>query len=227
MSNEKRANQTASLKHERHYASFGCRFIVGIDEAGRGPWAGPVAAGAVCLPIERSDLSKVLRGVRDSKQMTPPQRSALVQTIQQTALGWGIGSASAQEIDALGISPATRLAVQRALDDLQSRVDFAPDCLFLDYFLLPERRDIPQVSLIGGDRLSLSIAAASVLAKTWRDARMIELAQTYPEYGFERHFGYGTAEHQAALARCGPSPIHRRSFRPIAALGEEINEDEP
>lgn len=217
----KRRDRTASLRHEREYYAEGYTHIIGIDEAGRGPWAGPVVAGAVCLPMENPDLRKVLKGVRDSKQMTALQREALAEAIKQIALVWGVGSASATEIDELHIIKATKLAMQRALEmALNAQPSFAADCLFLDAMLWPEMKHIPQVSIVGGDQRSLSIAAASVLAKTWRDEHMLELDVEFPYYGFAEHKGYGTAKHHAALKRYGPSPMHRLHFEPIRKLGE-------
>ncbi|MCB9450276.1 MAG: ribonuclease HII [Anaerolineaceae bacterium] len=222
MPKKTRKQLTASLKHEHDYYGQGFRFIVGIDEAGRGPWAGPVAAGAVCLPLATPNLSQTLAGVRDSKQMTPRQRTQLVETIKQTAMGWGVGSASSADIDRLGIIPATKLAMHRALAMLQANSNIEqPDCLFLDAMLWPEMEFIPQVSLIGGDARSLSIAAASVIAKVWRDEFMLQLDQAYPQYGFAAHKGYGTAQHQAALEKHGPAPVHRHSFAPIRKLLEK------
>ncbi len=209
--------KTASLKHEREYLRAGCRIIVGIDEAGRGPLAGPVAAAAVALPLQRADLAKRLRGARDSKTMSPPERARLSETIKDLALAWGVGSSAASEIDRVGIVAATKQAVLRALDAAMNQSGIAPDCLFLDYLLLPERRDLPQVSLVDGDARSLSIACASVLAKTWRDQQMIAADARDPRYGFARHKGYGTAEHLRALREHGPCDLHRRSFQPLRA----------
>lgn len=222
MPKKTRKTQTASLKHEHEYLEKGYMCIIGLDEVGRGPWAGPVAAGAVCLPIQQPDLSQKLAGVRDSKQMTPRQRTKLADTIKATALGWGIGSASSAKIDELGIVPAVRLAMKRALEMLlTTSPDHQPDCLFLDALLWPEMGHIPQVSLVGGDARSLSIAAASVIAKVWRDSFMVELDAQYPGYGFAAHKGYGTPQHQAALKQHGVTPIHRQSFKPIRALLEQ------
>ena len=215
MTKTARKSKTASLVHERHYYRLGCRVIFGIDEAGRGPWAGPVAAAAVALPLQRSDLAKCLAGVRDSKAMSAGQRSLLVDKIKDIALAWGLGHSSAGEIDRLGIVGATKTAMQRALDHALAGSGLEPDCLFLDYMLLPERRDIPQVSIVSGDRHSLSIAGASVMAKVWRDGFMLELDGQYPQYGFARHKGYGTAAHRQALERYGPSPYHRRHYKPV------------
>lgn len=206
-------NRTASLTYEYQYWESGCHRIVGLDEAGRGTWAGPVSAGAVCLPLERGDLSKVLAGVRDSKQMTPRQRGILVERIKEVATTWGVGSASSEEIDEFGIVPATKLAMKRALE--MTRVQ--PDCLFLDSLAWPEV-NLPQISLVKGDSRSLSIAAASVVAKVWRDEYMRELDKQYPQYGFAVHKGYGTARHHAALKQYGPCAIHRMTFAPLRAL---------
>jgi ribonuclease HII len=210
---KKRALKTASLMYEHQYQQSGCNKIMGFDEAGRGTWAGPVVAGAVSLPIERKDLLKVLAGVRDSKQMTPRQRTGLVERIKEVALAWGVGSASSNEIDDLGIVPATKLAMRRALE----MTNFQPDCLILDSLAWPEV-SIPQISLIKGDTLSLSIAAASILAKVWRDEYMRTLDDQYPQYAFGVHKGYGTAKHQTALQLYGPCSLHRKTFAPIRKL---------
>ena len=185
--------------------------IAGIDEAGRGAWAGPVAAGAVILPA-RPDLLQILAGVRDSKLMTPLQRAKWAQVIQATAAAWGVGLASSEEIDAMGILPATRLAMRRAIEVLSR----PPQHLLIDAVRLAQIH-LPQQSLIKGDSRVLSIAAASVLAKTARDALMVELDTCYPGYCFARHKGYGTAIHQAALERLGPCAAHRKTFAPISA----------
>jgi ribonuclease HII len=210
---EKRSNQTASLTHEQQQTALGCRAITGLDEAGRGTWAGPVAAGAVCLPLERADLLEVMRGVRDSKQMTPLQRQRLATCIRSVARAQAVGSASSAEVDALGIVSATRLAMRRALEQLPLQ----PDFLLLDGFAWDEM-PLPQQHLVKGDSRSLSIAAASILAKVWRDAYMTDLDQTYPHYHFGMHKGYGTAAHLAALREHGPTPEHRMTFKPLLAL---------
>ncbi len=225
MPSKKREIKTASLKHERKYYALGCKHIIGIDEAGRGPWAGPVSAGAVCLPVAQKDLPAILKGVRDSKQMTPLQREKLVDKIKEAAVVWGIGSASAAEIDDMGIVPATILAMTRALKSALEKADFTPDCLFLDDMILPKIRDINQVSMIEGDSRSMSIAAASVLAKTWRDEHMLELDAEFPRYGFAAHKGYGTPQHQAALQQYGPSPFHRMYYRPVAKYAGKADSD--
>lgn len=195
------------LSFEQVLWAAGVLRVGGIDEAGRGPLAGPVAAAVVILPAH-PNLLEQLAGVRDSKQMTPAQRQAACARIQAVAQAHAVGFAEAAEIDALGILPATRLAAWRAVQALA----VTPQHLLLDCLFLPEIA-IPQTSLIKGDQRSLSIAAASVLAKTARDARLLELEQQYPGYGFARHKGYGTAAHREALQRLGPCPQHRRSFR--------------
>ena len=221
MAETKRAARTASLHHERHFQRAGFSIIFGIDEAGRGPLAGPVAAGAVALPLTRKDLSQALRGVRDSKEMTARQREQLDERIKEIALAWGIGQSSVREIDDLGIVDATKIAMQRALDDALERSDALPDCVFLDYMLWPERPDLPQVSIVEGDKYSLSIACASVIAKVWRDAYMTKQDALFPHFGFARHKGYGTAAHLRALARYGPCDAHRRSFKPVYSRLDE------
>lgn len=188
--------------------------VAGIDEAGRGALAGPVAAGAVIFPADEKIAAR-LGGVRDSKQMTARQRNAWSGQIREVALAWGVGLASCQEIDALGIVPATRLAVERALDALST----PPDYLILDG-TLSVARPVLQTSLIKGDCRSLSVAAASVLAKTTRDALLEQLGLEYPAYGFASHKGYGTSAHLLALEKFGPTPQHRRSFAPLREAGQ-------
>ncbi len=189
----------------------GCLHVAGIDEAGRGALAGPVAAAAVILPPDDA-VARLLLGLRDSKQMSPMARAHWAVEVRRIALAWGVGFASAEEIDALGIVAATRLAAKRALERLSPQ----PEHLLVDYLSLPDEQ-IAQTSLVKGDARCYSIAAASVLAKTSRDALCEELEILYPGYGFARHKGYGTAAHLAALARLGPSPIHRRTFQPVGA----------
>lgn len=194
------------LKFEQALWKTGLTRLGGVDEAGRGAWAGPVSAGIVILPLDQSILN-TLHGVRDSKLMTAGQRENWATLIQETCLAWGVGFASAEEIDTSGILPATRLAVMRALISLS----ISPEHLITDYLKLPEI-SIPQTPLIKGDRRCLSVAAASVLAKTSRDALMRQLEKEYPAYGFGRHKGYGTRQHQEAIRKNGLSEVHRRSF---------------
>lgn len=198
------------LRFEEALWAQGIELIAGLDEVGRGALAGPVAVGAVILH-QAPDLQDNLTGVRDSKVMTPRQREHWSERIRRIALAWSIGYASNQEIDRFGILPATHLAARRAL----AALDPHPEHLLLDYLLLPDHPG-PQTALVKGDARSLIIAAASVLAKTSRDALMRDLDGAFPNYGFGRHKGYATAEHFRYLDRFGPSPLHRMSFSPCA-----------
>jgi len=189
--------------------SSGFQHIAGLDEAGRGALAGPVAVGAVILPNDKTLLASTLSGARDSKQMTPLERDSLVPKIRGSALAWAVGFATAKEIDMQGIVRATRLAALRALHQFT----ITPQYLLTDYRLELPQLEIPQTSLIKGDARCLSIACASILAKTERDALMRELDTQYPDYGLAKHKGYGTQAHRSAMMRLGLSPIHRRSFK--------------
>lgn len=201
-----------TLDEETRLWLDGCLVVAGLDEAGRGAWAGAVFAAAAILP-PLCDLRENLSGVRDSKQMTAAQRARWAERIRALAWHWGVGQASPAEIDRLGILPATRLAMTRALN----ACGVSPQHLLIDALRLPGA-PIPQTALIKGDARCLSIAAASVLAKTARDAYMQEQETRYPGYGFGAHKGYGTAAHRAALARLGACPLHRMSFAPLRAL---------
>ena len=176
--------------------------ICGVDEAGRGPLAGPVCAAAVILP---KDLE--LPGLTDSKKLTDKKRRELFPLIQEQAIAYGIGLATEQEIDEINILQATFLAMQRALDQLTVK----PDLALIDG---NRQKDfgLPVKTVVKGDSLSANIAAASILAKVTRDNLMVEMAETYPQYGFEIHKGYGTKAHYAALREHGASPIHRMTF---------------
>ena len=187
----------------------GLLHVAGLDEAGRGALAGPVAVGAVILPDDPARLSRTLAGVRDSKQMTPLERESLAPSIKEVALTWSVAFASSEEIDSLGIVPATRLAAWRAFNSLS----ISPQYLLTDFRLELPELDISQTALVKGDALCLSIAAASVLAKTTRDALMRELDLHYQGYELGKHKGYGTQAHRLALKRLGSSPIHRKSFQ--------------
>lgn len=195
-----------TLEQEITQWDAGYQRVAGLDEAGRGALAGPVVAAAVILPPE-VDIIHELSGVRDSKLMTPLQRQIWASKIKQSVLDWSIGTASHAEIDMKGIVPATNLAMLRALENLAS----PPQYLMIDYLVLPEMQ-LPQKAIIKGDRICLSIAAASILAKTYRDELMLALDIQYPQYHFARHKGYGTAEHRQILSIAGPSEIHRKSF---------------
>jgi ribonuclease HII len=183
----------------------GHRRIAGLDEAGRGPLAGPVVAAAVILPRRCR-----VPGLNDSKQVPASERERLFEEILRRAVGVGIGSASGREIDALNILEATRLAMARAVGAL----DPSPDFLLIDAVALP-LVGLPQRPIIKGDGLSLSIAAASIVAKVTRDRLMADYHRAYPQYNFLAHKGYGTSEHLRLLAEYGPCEIHRRTFRPV------------
>lgn len=200
------------LKHEREWQAQGLTPIAGLDEAGRGAWAGPVVAAAVILPLERGDLHSALRGVRDSKLCTPRQRERLYEVVMEVAAAVSVGQASVREIEAHGIVAATRLAMQRALQALKIR----PQALLIDgaAMHLPAV-PLPQRTLTKGEWCSLSIAAASIIAKVTRDRLLIEAGRAYPEYGFALHKGYGTALHRRTLEALGPCDLHRRNFAPV------------
>ncbi len=203
------------LRYEIPFWQAGKYLVCGIDEAGRGCLAGAVYAAAVILPPEQ-DIIHILAGVRDSKQMTPYQRMKWESKIKETAQTWGVGNASNLEIDTIGIVPATRLAMQRAIENL----NVSPDHLLIDAVLL-KQMEYPQTALIKGDVYCLSIACASVLAKTARDREMVEMEAIYPGYGFAQHKGYGTLQHRKALQKLGACPIHRVTFAPIKQCEEE------
>ena len=194
------------LQIEQALWEQGYHFIGGIDEAGRGAWAGPVTAGAVILPNDLN-LRDTLAGVRDSKLMSARQRERWVVEIKSHALAWSVGEVGADEIDTIGILPANRLAMQRAIEGLS----LTPEYHLFD-FIHWKDCPFPGEKLVKGERKSLSIAAASVLAKTTRDSFMRALDETYPGYEFSRHKGYGTAIHRAAIQRLGLADIHRKSF---------------
>ncbi len=201
-----------TLEVEAQFWAAGLRHVAGLDEAGRGAWAGPVYAGAVILP-STGGAPAALAGVRDSKQLSPRQREAQFQAIAEMAVAVGVGRATAAEIDALGIVPATRLAMRRALAALLPPAH----ALVIDALPLPEVA-LPQRSFPFADALSLSVAAASIVAKVSRDRWMAEQAEiAFPGYGFAQHKGYGTPQHRVALDRLGVSALHRRTFRPVAA----------
>lgn len=184
----------------------------GVDEAGRGPLAGPVVAAAVILPPNTP-----LSGLNDSKKLSPRRRERLAAEIRATALAWAVAEASAAEIDEWNILRATLRAMARAV----AALPVMPDEVLVDGNQAPAL-EVPVRTIIGGDALEPAIMAASILAKTHRDARLVALDARYPEYGFARHKGYGTAAHLAALARLGPCPEHRRSFAPVRAALERM-----
>ena len=205
------------LKYEQELWQEGCALIAGVDEVGVGPLAGPVVAGAVILP-----RAYKLRELDDSKKLDGATRERLAEQLKAEAIAWAIGIAEVEEIDRLNIYHAGLLAMRRAVEALTQPPEFVlPDFVLVDARTIPGL-SVPQRPIIKGDCLSASIAAASILAKTTRDALMCEFERQYPGYGFAAHKGYSTPEHCRALRECGATPIHRRSFRPVReALGLE------
>lgn len=208
-----RLNHFMSLQ-EFEMACFeqGFSKIAGVDEVGRGPLAGPVVAGAVILKQEAFRPESGLVGLNDSKQLSKEERVKFVDLIKANALSYGIGMASSTEIDEINIYQATKLAMKRALDKLQP----GPDHVFIDALDLP--LEIPQTPIIKGDARSLTIAAASVLAKEYRDNLMAQFDVQYPGYDFSSHAGYATKAHLEAVEKLGPCPEHRLTFAPFKAV---------
>lgn len=207
-----------TLTAELTLARAGRRVVAGVDEVGRGALAGPLVAAAVVLPSVLEEetaaaLAAALAGTRDSKRLTADDRQRLAVQARAAARAVGLAIVPAPVVDALGIGAANRLALRLALADLTLPADYA----LIDAVLVPDLA-CDQTAVIRGDSRCLSIAAASILAKVTRDDLMNGLAGRYPAYGFERHKGYGTAEHRAALAAHGPSPLHRRSFAPMRGM---------
>lgn len=199
-----------TVDQERQLHARGYTHIAGIDEVGRGCWAGPVVAAAVVLSTACLKRPELLAGVDDSKQLRPAQRHKMEVVIRMHATSIGIGAVPAHLIDGLGIVEATRLAMQIAILSLPQ----LPDALLIDALALPDC-PLPQQSITHGDSTSLSIAAASIIAKNMRDRLMAQFDRVYPLFRFGLHKGYGTALHAQALQRHGPTPLHRRSFRPV------------
>lgn len=211
LSPERMARELARLEclraQDQVVKEKGYRLIAGIDEAGRGPLAGPVVAAAVILA--EPDLPALI-GLNDSKRLTPGARQRLYPLVLQHALAWGIGVVTARVIDEINILQASRKAMVQALN----RLKMMPDCLLVDG-ITPLDTPIEQFLLKGGDGRSLSIAAASIVAKVTRDRIMVALGKRFPQYRFAENKGYGTPEHLAALRTYGPCPYHRRTFRPV------------
>jgi ribonuclease HII len=202
-----------TLEYELELLGRGYGRVAGVDEAGRGCWAGPVVAAAVVLGPAALARPELLEGVDDSKKLTAAARERGYARVVALAAGVGVGIVPAFLIDAYGIVPATKLAMVTALLQLPC----APEALLIDAVPLPEVA-LPQVALIKGDARALSIAAASLVAKVTRDRLMATADRAYPAYGFGAHKGYGTEAHQRALAHHGPCPLHRRTFAPLLAI---------
>lgn len=220
---ETMARQEGFQRFEAEALAQGFKSVAGVDEVGRGPLAGPVVAAAVILPAGFSHAE-----IKDSKMLSAAQREKLAPLIQQAAVSWALGIVDVEGIDRLNILRASLTAMAQALGGLS----VAPDCALIDgnqkiplevlaaygFTLLP----LTQRTIVKGDQLCMSIAAASIVAKVARDKMMVDYDRQYPEYGFAGHKGYGSAAHLAALRRYGPTPIHRRSFKPVRDLLENI-----
>ena len=185
--------------------AWSAELVAGVDEVGRGPLAGPVVAGAVILNRQRP-----IDGLRDSKRLSETRREELAGEIRKRALAYALGRAEADEVDRLNVLRASLLAMRRAVEALPVR----PRIVYVDGNVLPAL-SVPAVAIVGGDDRVPQISAGAIIAKTARDAEMAELARAYPGYGFERHKGYATKQHLDALARLGPSAVHRSSFAPV------------
>jgi ribonuclease HII len=203
-----------NLDRENELKAKGYELIAGIDEAGRGALAGPVVAGAVILP--RSSYPSWFKLVRDSKEISPKKREFFFHLIQEEALAVGIGVVPPRVIDAINILKATQMAMEQAVEKLPKQ----PHFLLIDWLVLP-RCPISQKGITRGDKLCLSIACASIVAKVTRDHIMEELDKIYPGYGFAKHKGYGTQQHISSLQQLGPSPVHRLSFAPVRNVSHQ------
>jgi len=208
---ERAPSQFPNLDHENELKSQGYELVAGIDEVGRGALAGPVVAGAVILP--RSANLSWLGLVRDSKELNSRKRESLFDLINRESVAVGIGIISSQVIDSINILKATKLAMMQAVEKLPKQ----PHFLIIDRVTLSQC-PIPQRGITRGDKLCLSIACASIIAKVARDRMMEEFDQIYPGYGFAQHKGYGTGTHMSSLRKLGPSPIHRLYFAPVRAI---------
>jgi ribonuclease HII len=206
-------SEPPSLNEENGLIAHGYRLIAGVDEAGRGALAGPVVAAAVILPQQPN--FPWLKSVRDSKEVPPPRRELLFDLIKQEATSVSVGIIAPQTIDVIGILNATKIAMCQAV----AQLNHPPDFLLIDYLRLPQLR-ISQKPILRGDKLCLSIACASIIAKVTRDRIMVELDQIHPGYGLANHKGYGTKQHISCLHQHGPSPIHRHSFTPVREVRE-------
>ncbi len=210
MSSAANSPPAPTQQEERRLREAGYSLVAGVDEVGRGPIAGPVVAGAVVLPDLDGFAHEDILLLRDSKTLSPGQIERADRLVREIALGVGIGEVGNREIDRIGIAPAVRKAMRRALDQLPA----VPDHLLVDAFAFDWRRK-PCAAIVKGDALCTAIAAASIVAKAYRDAVMRRLGKRYPGYGLASHKGYASAEHLAAVSSLGPSPAHRLSFSPF------------
>ena len=201
---EKEEERLKQLKQdEEKLYSDKVKLIAGIDEAGRGPLAGPVVVGAVIMPKD-----SMIEGVNDSKKVSEKKREKLYEQITKEAISWSVGIANQNEIDEINILNATKLALKRAIENLETKQDL----ILVDALTNIDTQNIPYKSIIKGDAKEYSIAAASIIAKVTRDRMMREYDEIYPQYGFSGHKGYGTAKHIAAIKEYGPCILHRKSF---------------
>jgi ribonuclease HII len=210
------SSEKPTLHREIALLEQGYHFVAGLDEAGRGAWAGPVVAAAVILPLAHPDLSEQLVGLNDSKKLSPSSSERFFDLIKKTATAVAVGVASPQLVDEINVLAATRRAMQQAVAQLVVPAQY----LLLDHVKLPAL-SLPQQAFPKADSLSITVAAASIIAKVTRDRLMVQLNEVYPGYRFDRHKGYGTAIHRAALAALGPCPSHRFSYKPLKLLTPE------
>ena len=206
--------QYPDIELEKKLWKEGYKIVVGIDEAGRGPLAGPVSAGA-CVIVDESQVVDI---VRDSKKMTEKQRDEAFDLIKEKSTAYGVGLVSAKEIDEIGIQKAVLKAMQIALEVVERKLNMKADYLIVDGTNVSILPNYKMDRIKAGDLAHYSIAAGSVLAKVTRDRLMVEFSKKYPIYGFDSHVGYGTKKHMEALQFHGPCPIHRRSFKPVGKL---------
>ena len=201
---EKEEQRLLKLKEiDKEFFDMGMKYVCGIDEAGRGPLAGPVVVASVALPAD-----SMIEGVNDSKKVSEKKREVIYEKITEEAIDWGVGIATQNEIDDINILNATKLALTRAIENIKIK----PDLILVDALTNIDTKGIPYKSIIKGDAKEYSIACSSIIAKVTRDRMMREYDQIYPQYGFEAHKGYGTAKHIQALKEYGPCIIHRKSF---------------
>jgi ribonuclease HII len=210
------SSEKPTLQREIALFEQGYHFVAGLDEAGRGAWAGPVVAAAVILPLAQPELSEQLAGLNDSKKLSPSTREHFFDLIKKTAIAVAVGMASPQLVDEVNVLEATRRAMQQAVAQLAVPAQY----LLLDHVKL-SALSLPQQAFPKADTLSMTVAAASIIAKVTRDRLMVQLNEVHPGYRFDRHKGYGTAIHRAALTALGPCLSHRISYKPLQLLTRE------